>query len=280
MGPAMNAAALVVAWLLGAHFFDLMLLGEGPMLLIDFAAANGFILILSLLPFKTTTASGQRHKTDGHLLLTVPFMSADDLAAQRIGSFALEAEARWQAGELDEARRAAEEGLQLAPESFVLHNVVGLVDLAAGDYPAALRAFETAAAHAEHPALAALMSSNRAWAAVLIGGEQLEDADRLSAEAIDKLPWAGPVQSTRGLVLAATGRPDEALELLQKGLLAEEDSGRRAVVMMSMAYAYTLLGKAADAEALLQAIESSGERAFEIETIWAKIEDARTQSAP
>src|SRR5262245_12445041 len=150
---------------------------------------NAAMALLNLIPMRLSDGT----VSDGYALFTVPFWSR-----QRIEAFHLlqQAYQHDRDREHEAARAMWREGLALASDAR----------------------------------LDALFKNNIAFANVVIGrGEDLPEADRLSAEALAAMPKHAAVVGTRGTVLLRLGRAAEALPLLAAAETGALDAHSRAL---------------------------------------------------
>lgn len=253
-------------------------LHTGPRPMAALVWANVLILVINLLPFRSLNVVGQKQGTDGYLLLTLPFISATKVDELRATTAAAEAHLLLMEDHKEEAKAIAETAIARYPENVHLRNVHAIIDLSIGNYRASRLAFLDTLESEETPLFRAMLSSNVAWSCILIGSaELLEEADRHSATAFEAMPWSPAVLNTRGVVMAMTGRPVDGLALLQKAWLQEKEPKTRSTVMMGMAYAYTMLGKTADADALIDSLRQQGFEDFENDTLYARVLDERAR---
>jgi tetratricopeptide (TPR) repeat protein len=102
------------------------------------------------------------------------------------------------------------------------------------------------------PALQAVARNNVAWANIVTApNDRLEEADRLSQEALKTLGWVPALKGTRGAVLVDMGRIDEGVVLLREALQEgrDEDLHPMARATYSGALALGLLAQGRPEEA-------------------------------
>ena len=180
---------------------------------------NWSALVLNLVPFRGTDGLF----SDGYGLFTIPFWSK-----QRIAQAAVHAELAPVAQALH--RRDFETARRLGEAAHARHPAEPVPLTLLGSAEHALRRHEEARAHwraalltAKEPRLVAGLKNNIAFVAAVIGrDEDLEEADRLSQEAVALLTEARPVTGTRGAVLVRLGRAGEALPLLERSAEATQ----------------------------------------------------------
>ncbi len=114
--------------------------------------------------------------------------------------------------------------------------------LNAGELEAALSALRPLLARATaQDAIRISLMNDIAYAEGLLGrAEALDEADRFSAEVLATFPWNPSIQNTRGVVLFARGRVEEALPLLRGSAesaaeLPDHQAQRHSVLAMAEA---------------------------------------------
>src|SRR5688500_17234823 len=126
------------------------------------------------------------------------------------GGFELEARARWEMGEHDEAIAVLERGVKVAPGAAAVWHWLACYRSDLGDYAAALEAFEK---EAEFEDVAASMTTyNIAVVHERMGQfeQAMEVLGRLERPD-DEGPWPGDFAELRARLLLALGRGDEAI---------------------------------------------------------------------
>jgi tetratricopeptide (TPR) repeat protein len=99
------------------------------------------------------------------------------------------------------------------------------------------------------PEIEALVWNNVAWADLMIGTpERMVEADRLSLQAFERVPWLAPVRGTRGSVLVELGHLDMGLEMLTKALKDNENAASKASNACYIALACSRKGRPLEAE--------------------------------
>lgn len=89
----------------------------------------------------------------------------------------------------------------------------------------------------------ALVRDTLAWWYVMNGGaEDLTQADRLSAEAYQDLPWLSHVKGCRGCVLIEVGCALEGVSLVESALQCEQETWRKAFYLCYLAIAAAAVG--------------------------------------
>lgn len=223
-GPLASAATLAAGWTLLRSAPG----GSAAALLgYQIAFVSIGLLVVNLFPW-STGSGGARAGSDGWQLLTVPFLSRSDVEHRLRMSSSIPFVVAMEAGDHDEATSllaAAEAaGATVEPEiEAQVHlnarrwaDAIPFLRLAVADQPAATRR-------------GAACRSNLAWCLLHLGTEDdLREADHWSAEACDATEWEPQVSLTRGAVLRALGRPEEALPYLRRAEATASAASNRA----------------------------------------------------
>jgi tetratricopeptide (TPR) repeat protein len=215
-GPAANVLIyFVLRWMFGAaalrDFKSHPLVGTAVWV-------NWWVLAANLFPFRTKEGLA----SDGYGLLTTPFWSAAKQLEMHARTSVAKAGFALMNGDLDGARRAADELRRQAPDSPWSLVAIASVEHAHRRHEAARDLYRQALAATSEARAAAILKNNIAFMNVALGrDEDLPEADLLSSEAIAFFPDAAPVSGTRGAVLLRMGRLKEAWPLL---LASEADA--------------------------------------------------------
>lgn len=227
-GPASHILLAYAAHLLSKLFAA----GSfGQRFLVALVFANILLALFNLFPRKVTITTGVQG-TDGWHLFRVPFLKQDELTKLHIGYFAGEALLAYAENDFDAARGWVDQALALDHTSAIARNVLGIVQMARGEYPASRETFlqllETEDAKA--PGLHYILLNNLAYLNALMGDPTLlPEADQYSAEALKHLPWLAPVIGTRGTVLVELGQIEEGISLLAKAMSLHTDKQGKAL---------------------------------------------------
>ena len=181
-----------------------------------FFYANLWVLITNLLPYDFKHPLG-KFATDGKLIIQLPFKKPEALSETHALYFAWEGAELTNQGRLNEANEIYDRGLAQYPKNMHLLSAKGIRHLYEGDFAKAREAFQQVLEQCSNiPGYRALMLNNIAYTNILAGDpELLDEADRFSTEALLILSSMPEVKGTRGSVLLARGRFDEAIPLLQ-----------------------------------------------------------------
>lgn len=256
MGPATNMlliAVAVVAWTPLAR-----LLGFDGMLL--WILFNGILAIGNLLP-RTTMSVGRPLRTDGMQLLQIPFKNSADLAAYLSSHAIVTAWMLLDDADYVGAQDACVAALQRRPGDQFIATMLSVCQINLGDYAAARRTLEPLRETTANlsPALRAVVANNIALALWLcdtnsaVAPQAAAHAHTLSNEAYALYPCVLPYRSTQALLLAATGRADEALKLLRYPNYDLGGKADRADREAARAFALRLLDRRHEAEQALAA---------------------------
>ena len=184
-----------------------------------FVCGSAIVFAISAVPLRFWSRK-RRHRTDGWLLLTIPFMARRSLEDLHSGTFCYEAMEALQRDKVQEAEQWVAKGMEIYPE-----NSWGLVAQASildheHKYAEAREAFLRAL---NQPALTtelrATLWNNIAWMDLMLADPALlEEADRFSRQALKELPWQSYVRGTRGGVLIELGQIDEGVWHVEQAL--------------------------------------------------------------
>lgn len=227
-GPASHIvlayAAQLLSRLLPAASFGRRALGA-------LVFANILLAIFNLFPRKLPLTTGAQG-TDGWHLFRVPFLKEQELTKLHVGYFAGEALLAYAENDFDQAGVWVDQALALDGNSAIALNVLGIIQMARGEYPASrgtfLQILETEDGKAS--ALHYILLNNVAYLNTLMGDpDLLPEAERYSAEALKHLPWVPPVIGTRGTVLVELGQVEEGIALLTKSMSLHPDKQGKAL---------------------------------------------------
>jgi tetratricopeptide (TPR) repeat protein len=169
-------------------------------------------------------AATGRQPLDGRLLLSFPFASEHVCRELQAPPWIAEALDPFWEEDVARGREACAAGLQAHPSNTSLRAMDASLALLDGGYREAREAFLALEAAADtnkaiDPAARAILWNNIAWADVRLADPGLlEEADAFSRRALEALSKNLSVMATRGTVLAALGRDEEARRLLVSAL--------------------------------------------------------------
>jgi tetratricopeptide (TPR) repeat protein len=127
-----------------------------------------------------------------------------------------------------------------------VRNAQGFVYIRINDFARARQVFTALARDpgALRPELKFMLLNNIAYANLMLADPALlPEADACSAEAYQNAPWHPAITGTRGAVLAALGRFDEGIPLLQEALARSEDEHGKASEACHLALAEACRGR-------------------------------------
>ena len=215
--------------------------------------ANILLALFNLFPRKLSITTGAQG-TDGWHLLRVPFLKEHELTKLHVGYFAGEALLAYAENDFNKSEGWVDQALALDGNSAVARNVLGIIQMARGEYSASRETFlgllETE--DGREPALHYILLNNVAYLNTLMGDPALlPEADQYSAEALKHLPWVAPVIGTRGTVLVELGQIEEGIALLTKAMSLHPDKQGKALNACHIALGEFRRGEAAEAHKYL-----------------------------
>jgi hypothetical protein len=249
MGPATNIGLAAWAWL---HWEKLAPVLTVPLLSL-WSITNAWLALQSLLP-KRFIHGGEKLRTDGLALLRIPFLATEQLEPYLFTAPMLRAYIRFEDGDYAGARTICSEALERVPGNVHLRMLMSTCRSYQHDYAGALlvlRPLLQSQINAE-PGIRAAIENNTAFALLMStphagpDSETLIEADRLSARVFALYPCVLAYRSTRALVLAATGRHEQALALLRYSHYETADPTQRGYAETTRAFAFALLNRADD----------------------------------
>jgi tetratricopeptide (TPR) repeat protein len=225
----------------------------GGRFLVALVFANILLALVNLFPRKLSLTTGVQG-TDGWHLIRAPFLKEQELAKLHVGYFAAEALLAYTDNDFDTAQSWVEQALTLDGNSAIARNVLGILQMAHGEYPASRETFlqllETE--EAKQPALHYILLNNVAYLNALMGDPALlTEADHYSAEALKHLPWVPPVIGTRGTVLVELGQIEEGVAMLKKSMSLHLDKQGKALNACHIALGEFRRGETAEAHKYL-----------------------------
>jgi hypothetical protein len=271
MGPATNALLVVIA---AAEWSD-MVASVGVPLLSLWIITNALLALQSLVPRRFSHA-GEMLSTDGLALLQIPRSTPEQLESYLFTASLLRAYARFERREYAGARDICLKGLEHAPDNLQLRVLLTACYSYLHEYASSLALLMRLLkqyANAEGSVRAAI-ENNTAFALLMsrpsagYDSEVLIEADRLSANVFALYPCLLAYRSTRSLVLTATGRPDQALELLGYSHYATAERISRGHRAIALAFALHRLGRSEESrEAAAEAAHLDADNAGFLEML-------------
>lgn len=188
--------------------------------------------------------------TDGHRLLGLLRNPLKAVERLRESHYLLLAHERLRLGKGQEAIAHYEAGLAAYPGSFLLRHDLAVALLGEGEFSRARQEFlalmETS--EAKELSACALLKNNVAYSDLMLGDERyLEEADKLSSEALAEAPSTPSYRGTRGAVFVRKGQLREGRSLLVSAFRYHTDPRSRASIAGWIALAEARLGNQAAA---------------------------------
>lgn len=256
-GPATTGAVL---WLLLAlppsmrvGAFELQ---SGPAVYGLAIVANAMMLIGNLWPI--TFSAGFR--SDGRLMLSLPWMHPATLKEFLTGHFVVDAMSALERHEIDAAMRFTDEALAQYPDSFGARNMKATLNLELGRHAEAREQLVALMREGDSldPQQQLILSNNLAWADFMLDDPaHLDEADVLSAKVLKKFDSASFALATRGAILNWRGKSEEACVLLERAYLTNLSNWSRALNACCLVLAYAKRGDQARAREWLEKAESA-----------------------
>ena len=215
-GPLANVLLLV----LGQQLLRLYS-GQTILFWILLGLFYGNVLQLAVALFPRLQRLGKKRlPSDGRQLLAIPRMSAKVIQALHSTTFYYEAMEALQRDKVHDAEQWVSKGMEVYPD-----NSWGLVAQASilnhqEKYALAKDGYLGAPNQPNMtPELRANLWNNIAWIDLMLADPTLlEEADRLSRQALEELPWQPYVRGTRGSVLIELGQIDEGVRHVVQAL--------------------------------------------------------------
>jgi hypothetical protein len=241
-GPVVNLLLAAAAWpfLDPEQLWSFLPMGQGVQLGLTFFYANLAILFESLWPHNVATVFGAL-PSDGKQLFLTFFLTHEKRELHHAMNFAMEVHSCHERGDYEGARSWLEKGLALYPDNETLLNWDGIIGLELMEYEKARECFMKLLHHdSKQPLMRPLMQNNIAYTNALLGGDELlKEADEFSQAAMTAMSWMPAVRGTRGTVLVAMGRIEEALPMLHDAMVQADSPPHKAsnACMISIAEA-------------------------------------------
>jgi Zn-dependent protease len=255
MGPATNVLLIAVPmafWSPLARVLD-------PNILILWILYNALLALTNLWPHRIRQ-SGQRYRTDGMLLLQIPFQKNADLAIYLSSSSIVTAMALFADADYAGARDIAVKALARLPGQPSLSIILSACHISLGDFAAAQTVLDPllSTTASESPEMRAAIANNLAIAIWLrhwnTSSQQdgTRQAETLSNRAYTKYPCVLPYRATRSLLLTAANRAEEALALLQYSNYDRASAPDRGNCEFARAFALRRLNRQEEAQDALE----------------------------
>jgi len=249
-GPLTNLVLLGVA-LATWHGLEPLV---GAPLLWAWVFSNALVGLSTLIPRRSTDL-GRPVRSDGLALLQIPRFAAEDLEIYRNAVYVVRFLYRFDAGDYEAARVAAQEATARTPDKVGPRVLLCGCHVMLGQYSEALAAVVPilSAVQSEPPPVRAAIHNNMALALMLSNiaaaadDANLREALRLSAFSFGMYPCELGYRSTRALVLTASQQPEQALALLAYKHYETATPRQRGHRELARAFALTKLGKLVEA---------------------------------
>jgi|GEM_PF-2437689 len=243
-----------------------------------FAFANLFVAIVNFLPHMLQSQLGPIPSDGLHLFNLIFRPKTMNARARHAAWFLLESQTCCERQQFGEAREWADRGLAIYPDDLSLLYVHAGVLINTGELEKARDAQVQLLAKTTIPVqLQLFLKNDLAYVNALLGAPALiEEADRYSTEVMNALPWSANIRNTRGVVLLALGRLDEALPLLRNSILEVRESPESiAQCQCTLAIAEARQGNVIAAQTALEAARAAAPRCFLIPLAEAAVLAAR-----
>jgi Flp pilus assembly protein TadD len=252
-GPLANLLAAACVW---PHVYrhGLVSLGHGLHPAFVFFGANLVMAFSNLIPHRVQSQFGVTG-SDGLQLLRIPFMTREKISTLLAMRLGMEGFAARRAGDFETAGRWYQQGISEYPDSFMVRNDAAVNLLDQGRLDEARGKFvETLESPALKPLEKALTQNNLAYVNVrLARNDLLDEADRLSQEALAVFPAAAFARGTRGSVLCRLGRFDDGVPMLKQAMKEHVEPKNKALIACELALAEKSLGNLESSEAYWKA---------------------------
>ncbi len=220
---------------------------------------NAFLFLINFIPFRSGHLGAGR--TDGLALLLIPRLKQSDLAIYLSSMEVAAAMELYNEEDLVGASDICTDPLRRHPQNEWLLVLLSACQIKLGDYGCAQHTLQRAGdlSQIKTPAMRAVFMNNLAIAEWLADpaapseNSSMVRANDLSGQAFVMFPCVLPYRSTRALMLAATKRPEEALQLLEYCNYPRGSDTERANQEVARAYALRQLNRNAESEAAIAA---------------------------
>lgn len=216
---------------------------------------NVMVALFNLIPRTGVGMGGSPYRSDGQALLDIPRRSDAALEANRFGALLVRALYRFELEDFGGAQAWFEKARQRGADNPYVILGLSACQMSLGQYAEGRAQLASLQDRGDlTPAMRATANNNMAFALVMPNAgegadrEQLTRVDRLTSEAMALFPCILEFRATRALLLAATQRPEEALQLLEYvnyKIGSPRQTSMRAAVR---AFALRKLGRSDEAE--------------------------------
>jgi hypothetical protein len=253
MGPATN---LLLAWVTAVWWKPLVTYFGSPAVYLWWTV-NLFLGVLQLFPqrFRDTNYFVPV-PSDGLALLQIPRWKDEKLEICLYSARLMRALARYEHGDFSGALSLATSALARTPKVVMLRQVQAASYLYAGEYQSGIDVVKPLLSDPatqgaiNRASLQVSLAFGLAMSNVGAGAEkpELQEAGRLSGEAVDAFPCLLEFCSTRALVLALTGQAEQALQILDYVHFDTGTPRQRAQRQTARAAAFRSLNSVQEAE--------------------------------
>jgi hypothetical protein len=211
---------------------------------------NASLLLFNLLPYRITDF-GQSAPNDGLALLQIPRYQDKELAPYAHAALYVETLVRFEDGDYRRARSLCLQALERAPSDVPLLVALSACESHLCDHAATAAVLKPLleSPSSSEPLVRATIQNNLAFALLMSDRGSFDEADRLSSAAVSSFPCQMVFRTTRSLVLAANGRPEEALAILEYRHFKTADRKVRGHQEAARAFAYHQMDRHEEATA-------------------------------
>ena len=218
-GVFANIATLLIIYALAPDGFSVWDVTNSVSPLAVIIVLNWLAVLGSLWPYKFNSVIGETYSDGLNFFKTLFIKKAkiDDLISCYYSSMGM----YWkEEGDYEKSKKWYEDGLLKFPDNYFCKNDLGVLCIKIGEFERAKELFyELHDENHDDKQIELLVKNNLAYVYSLIGDEdELDTADKLSAEVYENHSWNPTYKSTRGIVNIQNGRIDEGLEFLNEVL--------------------------------------------------------------
>jgi Peptidase family M50 len=250
MGPMTNVLLVVIT----VHWWTTLQSHLGPSLPVVCVIVNLMVAVMNLVP-RYAHDFGRTQRSDGLALLQILFTPTSKLRAYLFSAPLMRAVSCFEAGDFDAANSWLTRGLERVPGNSWLTVMQSACWSYVGKYAEARMSITPVVerSSSEDPLVRASAVNNLAFALLMQApdaapsNETMQKADQFSLESFEMYPCVLAYRSTRALVLAALGRCEEALRLLDYVHYRTASARERSNQGTARAFAFLKSGRAAEA---------------------------------